>query len=237
MFHLDQTRTSKLKENEMNTKRSVFFARLVLTLIMIALLIAGSSTAQAQSVRQAPDLKVVQLGGLLAPAQDAPNSCQLQADAIAVCNAQFNLAICGGDPDCEYAVTASRNICIADAIATYPCAPTAFSGFFQPVDNLPTLNSVNAGQAIPVKFSLGSDQGLGIFEVGYPKSEQIVCNSGALVDGIETTVNAGSSSLSYSAGNDQYTYVWKTEKSWTGCRQLVVKLLDGTIQRANFQFK
>jgi hypothetical protein len=105
------------------------------------------------------------------------------------------------------------------------------------VDNVPTLNSVNAGQAIPVKFSLGSDQGLDIFEAGYPRSEQIVCNSGALVDGIETTVNAGSSSLSYSAGNDQYTYVWTTEKSWTGCRQLVVKLFDGTIQRANFQFK
>jgi len=105
------------------------------------------------------------------------------------------------------------------------------------VDNLPTLNSVKAGQAIPVKFSLGSDQGLDIFEAGYPKSEPIVCNSDALVDGIETTVNAGSSSLSYSAGNDQYTYVWKTEKSWTGCHQLVVKLLDGTIQRANFQFK
>jgi len=220
----------------MNTKRSVFFARLVLTLIMIALLIAGSSTAQAQSVSQAHEFKVLPLSGLGAQGAST-NSCQLQADAIAVCNAQFNLAICGGDPDCEYAVTASRNICIADAIATYPCAPTAFSGFFQPVDNLPTLNSVNAGQAIPVKFSLGSDQGLGIFEVGYPKSEQIVCNSGALVDGIETTVNAGSSSLSYSAGNDQYTYVWKTEKSWTGCRQLVVKLLDGTIQRANFQFK
>ncbi len=223
----------------MNVKRrSVFFVRLALTLVLIGLLTAARPTARAQSVSQAPDLKVVQLSGLGAPAQDAPNSCQGLTDAIAACNGQFNLAICGGDPDCEYAVTASLNICIADAYAAYPtCTPTAFSGFFQPVDNLPTLNLVNAGQAIPVKFSLGSDQGLDIFEAGYPKSEQIVCNSGALVDGIETTVNAGSSSLSYSAGNDQYTYVWKTDKSWTGCRQLVVKLLDGTIHRANFQFK
>ena len=45
-----------------------------------------------------------------------------------------------------------------------------FSGFFQPVDNLPTLNAVKAGQAIPVKFSLNGDQGLSIFAAGYPRS-------------------------------------------------------------------
>jgi hypothetical protein len=113
-----------------------------------------------------------------------------------------------------------------------------FTGFFQPVDNLPTLNSVKAGQAIPVKFSLGGDQGLSIFMAGYPKSEPIACNSNALVDGIEETVTAGSSSLTYDPGSDQYHYVWKTQKSWANtCRQLVVKFIDGTLQRANFQFK
>jgi len=30
-----------------------------------------------------------------------------------------------------------------------------FSGFLQPVDNLPTLNRVKAGSAVPIKFSLG----------------------------------------------------------------------------------
>jgi Tol biopolymer transport system component len=113
-----------------------------------------------------------------------------------------------------------------------------FSGFFQPVDNLPTLNSVNAGRAIPVKFSLGGDQGLNIFEAGYPKSQQIACDSTSNVDGIEVTVTAGSSSLSYDASTDIYTYVWKTEKSWAGtCRQLVLKLNDGTFHRANLKFK
>jgi probable HAF family extracellular repeat protein len=113
-----------------------------------------------------------------------------------------------------------------------------FTGFFQPVDNLPTLNSVKAGQAIPLKFSLGGDQGLNIFAAGYPKSELITCGSSALVDGIEETATAGSSSLTYDAATDQYTYVWKTQKSWAGtCRQLVVKLSDGTTQRADFQFK
>ena len=57
-----------------------------------------------------------------------------------------------------------------------------FSGFFQPVDNLPTLNMVKAGSAIPVKFSLGGEQGLDIFEAAYPKSQTISCDSTAPVD-------------------------------------------------------
>ena len=112
-----------------------------------------------------------------------------------------------------------------------------FTGFFQPVDNLPVLNTVKAGQAIPVKFSLNGDQGLDIFAAGYPKSEAIACDSNAQVDGIEETVTAGSSSLSYDPLTDTYTYVWKTEKAWANsCRQLVVKLQDGTYHRANFKF-
>ena len=92
---------SKFKENEMNTKRSVFFARLVLGLGLITLLVAARATAQAQSVSRAPDLQVVPLGGLLAPAAST-NSCdQALADTIAACNVQFNLAICYGDLDCE----------------------------------------------------------------------------------------------------------------------------------------
>ena len=57
------------------------------------------------------------------------------------------------------------------------------------------------------------------------------------VDAVEETVTAGGSSLTYDAGADQYIYVWKTEKSWNGCRQLVIQLKDGTYHRANFQFK
>lgn len=113
-----------------------------------------------------------------------------------------------------------------------------WTGFFQPVDNLPTLNSVKAGQAIPVKFSLGGDQGLGIFAPGYPWSQRVACDTYAPVSVVEETLTAGSSSLSYSAGSDQYNYVWKTDKSWAGtCRQLAVKLIDGTVHYANFQFK
>ena len=56
------------------------------------------------------------------------------------------------------------------------------------------------------------------------------------VASVEETVTAGGSSLSY--GGSQYVYVWKTDKSWVGnCRQLQVKLTDGSLHVANFVFK
>jgi hypothetical protein len=112
-----------------------------------------------------------------------------------------------------------------------------FSGFFAPVDNLPTFNVVNAGKGIPVKFSLSGNKGLSIFAAGYPMSVVINCD-GTGEDEIEQTVNAGQSSLSYDASTDQYNYVWKTQNSWAGtCRQLIVKLNDGTEHKANFRFR
>ena len=66
-----------------------------------------------------------------------------------------------------------------------------FSGFLQPVDNLPEVNLAKAGSSIPVKFSLGGDKGLAIFAAGYPKSVVITCSSSAPVDAIESTVTAG----------------------------------------------
>lgn len=124
----------------------------------------------------------------------------------------------------------------ASSTATYSVI-YSWSGFLKPVDNLPTLNQAKAGSAIPVKFSLAGNQGLSIFMAGYPASQKINCDSAAAVDTIEETVNAGSSSLSYDATADQYNYVWKTDKAWGGtCRQLTVRLIDGTTYSAIFKF-
>jgi hypothetical protein len=113
-----------------------------------------------------------------------------------------------------------------------------FAGFFPPVANLPALNVVQAGRAIPVKFSLSGDKGLGIFAAGSPSSGPIVCNSSDPATSLEETVNAGGSSLTYNPLTDQYNYVWKTDAGWAGtCRQLVLQLNDGTIHRANFKFR
>lgn len=113
----------------------------------------------------------------------------------------------------------------------------AFAGFFQPVDNPPAVNQVKAGSAVPVKFNLGGNKGLNIFAAGYPTSQRIACDNTAPVDNIEmlTTSNSG---LTYNAANNQYNYVWKTEKSWAGtCRRFTLRLKDGTDRIALFKFK
>jgi hypothetical protein len=111
-----------------------------------------------------------------------------------------------------------------------------FTGFFSPINNPPVLNNVNAGKALPLKFSLSGDKGLNIFAAGYPMSQQIACDSSAPLADVEGTTTSGGSTLTYSP--DQYHYNWKTDSSWAGtCRQLVVRLNDGTDHIALFKFK
>jgi uncharacterized protein len=112
-----------------------------------------------------------------------------------------------------------------------------FTGFTPPVDNLPVRNTMRAGLGVPVKFSLHGFKGLGVMAPGYPRSQQITCDNGAPADAVETTVPALFSVLLYDPRTDTYVYVWKTERSWANtCRQLIVKLDDGSVHRANFQF-
>jgi hypothetical protein len=111
-----------------------------------------------------------------------------------------------------------------------------FTGFFAPVD-MAALNVVKAGRAIPIKFSLGGDYGLDIMTSGYPASALVACDSSLPLDNVEETVSAGSSSLSYDPDSDQYTYVWKTNKTWANsCRILTVMLDDGSVHQASFNF-
>lgn len=112
----------------------------------------------------------------------------------------------------------------------------AFSGFYQPVDNLPIRNKSKAGSAIPVKFSLNGKQDLEILASGYPRSQAVSC-SGTASDPVEETATAGASGLSYDASADLYTYVWKTNKVWANsCRRLTLKLNDGSVRAADFEF-
>jgi uncharacterized repeat protein (TIGR01451 family) len=123
-------------------------------------------------------------------------------------------------------------------VRTVEVSPYNFTGFFSPIDNPPVFNEMKAGQAAPVKFSLGGNQGLNIFATGSPSSAQISCSTSDPITTVEETETAGSSSLTYDAASDRYKYVWKTESSWKNtCRQLTVTLRDGTVHTAKFKFK
>ena len=100
------------------------------------------------------------------------------------------------------------------------------------------VNVAKAGRAVPVKFSLDGYYDMDILKAGYPGSQQIDCDSLAAVDIVVKTVTAGSKELSYDESTQEYTYIWKTEKAWAGsCRQLILKLNDGTEHLAYFEFR
>jgi hypothetical protein len=122
--------------------------------------------------------------------------------------------------------------------ATAPVVITVhfdWSGFFAPVKSGGALNVAKAGSAVPLKFTLGGDQGLAIFKTGFPVSIPVACDASDPGTG-EPTANPGHSGLTYDSG--QYAYVWKTDRSWAGtCRLVVVTLVDESTHQAMFRFK
>jgi len=140
--------------------------------------------------------------------------------------------------DAIYAADAYRSSDHDPVIVGLELLNYGFTGFFRPIDNMPTMNRVKAGRSVPVKFSLNSNYGLDILADGYPISQQIDCESQALLGESEETVTAGGSSLSSEPDSGQYKYVWKTNKAWEdSCRRLSIKLIDGSSHSANFQLK
>jgi hypothetical protein len=117
--------------------------------------------------------------------------------------------------------------------ALYP-----FNGFQSPVANPPTVNSENAGQAIPINFTLGGDQGLAVITPGYPTVTQVDCGSDAPIGSATETITDGKSGLSYNSSSNVYTYVWKTTKSMAGtCQEFTLLLNDGSDHIAYFHFR
>jgi hypothetical protein len=114
--------------------------------------------------------------------------------------------------------------------------PYPFNGFGPPVANQPAVNAATPGRTVPVKFSLaGSGAVLSqVLATGYPQSAPVSCASPAQLTSGDATVEDPQGG---SSANDDYNYGWKTDMSWTGCRELIVKLVDGTYHRAVFDFQ
>jgi hypothetical protein len=116
-----------------------------------------------------------------------------------------------------------------------------FQGFYPPLApqqaDPPTLNVAEAGSAVPLNFSLGGDKGLNVIAAGYPASRPLDCEQMDPRGDLEPVQSSGNSGLSYDPQNETYTYVWETDPDWAGtCRVLALKLVDGTVHLAPFQF-
>ena len=113
-----------------------------------------------------------------------------------------------------------------------------FRGFFAPVQADPVLNVVKAGSSVPLKFSLGGDQGLKVLAPDCRRPGRWTARRWSRPTTCSRPQSAGKSGLTYDPASDTYTYAWKTEKAWAGsCRYLSLQLTDGTEHRAAFQFK
>ncbi|MDT7787922.1 MAG: beta-glucosidase, partial [Pseudonocardiales bacterium] len=89
-----------------------------------------------------------------------------------------------------------------------------FDGFRGPVANQPAINRVKAGSAVPIRFGLGGNAG---------------------GDVVASAENQGD--LRYDPTRDEYSYVWKTDRSWAGgSREFTLTLTDGTTHTARFAF-
>jgi len=113
-----------------------------------------------------------------------------------------------------------------------------FTGFFSPIENPPTVNSANAGQAIPVKWRITDANGVGISDPGSfisftsQKVENCDWTKGTLKDTITDT-----SGIKY-LGDGNWQYNWKTSKAFAGtCRIMILNLKDGSQLPAKFKFK
>jgi hypothetical protein len=130
-----------------------------------------------------------------------------------------------GDPNYSSA-TKAVSIAVSGAMS--------FTGFYAPVRNMPYLNAVTAGSAIPIKFAVGGYRGLRVLQLNSPTSVPVACPANALQNTVRPLI-APSSGLK-SLGSS-YTYVWKTNAGWGGtCRKFVLTLVDGSTHEAMFRF-
>ena len=111
------------------------------------------------------------------------------------------------------------------------------TGFEKPVVNPPGYATRKAGSVVPIKFTLGGDRGMDVFEAGSPTSIGIECGTNPEMQGGEPIARSMRNGLTYNATTQIYELRWITPKNWKGtCRQLVVAFADGTTLRANFRF-
>jgi hypothetical protein len=114
-----------------------------------------------------------------------------------------------------------------------------FDGFLWPVRNPPRVNKRTAGSAVPIRFILAGRMGLDVIEEGWPQVAEVDCDFSEHPESGEAVEPAKWFKHPLARWRrTHYFLLWKTDKKWAGsCRQFMVKLTDGTVKRANFEFR
>jgi len=115
----------------------------------------------------------------------------------------------------------------SSASATYSVR-YAFDGFYSPLVAEPASTTFRAGTSVPAKFSLLGDRGPDVLARAAWRPCGVTTNDSTTAFG----------SFGYNAGPDRYTFMWSTDKAWTGsCKELLLTLRDGTMHAAYVSFR
>lgn len=143
----------------------------------------------------------------------------------------FNPAGTSAPPDPLYNVDTAAFTLIVKATV---------EGFYAPVDMGETLNVVNGGSTVPMKFEVFAGQ-VEWTDPGVVRSFDVVAVPCAaidpeVVDAIEFTTTGGTS-LRYDADAGQFIQNWKTPTTSGKCYQVTMTLVEDTTLVAYFQTK
>ena len=112
-----------------------------------------------------------------------------------------------------------------------------WTGFLDPVTSGPRYNRVDAGEIVPIMWSLAGDRGLGVL-AGTPTTITSSDCNGQREDVSWTLPASWTTELTYWSQYDVYVWPFRTQASWRNtCRRLAVALDDGTEHTAVFRFK
>jgi hypothetical protein len=120
---------------------------------------------------------------------------------------------------------------------TYTVNAWTLQGFYAPTDMPPTVNTVNAGRVVPLKFEVfaGPTELTDVAVVSTLKSFKVSCDLTAPTDPIEESMaSTGGTVLRYE--NGEFIYNWKTPTT-KGCFDVVLTLDDGSTIMAHFRTK
>ncbi|MGZ6674600.1 MAG: PxKF domain-containing protein, partial [Solirubrobacteraceae bacterium] len=124
---------------------------------------------------------------------------------------------------------------------TEPSPPSApdpgldFQGFLGPIHE---GSVVHAGDAIPIVFSLGGDQGLDVLAADSPSSVQTDCGHPGAPTGGDPASSQSDRGLIFHSWTGHYVFMWQTREAWAGtCRTFVLGLRDGSVARLTVSFR
>lgn len=205
------------------------------------------TTAPAIDLRTPPDGATYTVGDVVAADFDCTD--EQGGSGVATCvgtvadGAAIDTSAAGPRTFTVTATDAAGNQSTASAGYVVEEAPPVgfpFEGFFSPLDD--PVNRVKAGDVVAVRFSLDGYRGKDPIADDFPRSAEVDCNTFADADpdtaqATDTPWSRWRHDVRYQPWNDTYVYMWDTERRWAGdCRQLIVKLSDGSIHRANVVF-